>query len=156
MAGGIRALKNKNWLNCKQVGTPTDATTWWYDSTGQDDLGHAIFVDPVCGIRVGVHLLAKYQIDDNLKTILDMISKWADKASGNDPDNYARFVGERLHILPTAPLSLFNADKKCTAPVTLSSMLSAMIEMEICEGFEVEIELMKRGIALDHYYRTKS
>ncbi|MGD9382204.1 MAG: structural protein P5, partial [Candidatus Thorarchaeota archaeon] len=57
----------------------------------------ACFENPIYGIRAQAMILLKYQKDYNLRTIRDIIDRYA-PATENSPDTYARYIAEALSV----------------------------------------------------------
>lgn len=76
----------------------------------QTDPAFWIFTKPMWGIRaIGVNFLS-YQRRDGLKTLRQMISKWA-PPEDNDTEAYIADVAKRTGIDPAAPVVLKNNDQ---------------------------------------------
>src|SRR5687768_11671502 len=111
-------IQNKNYLNVKNGASP------WMDADGKesktDSRGHAIFSDPSYGIRAGILLLRTYFFKHNLRTIAEILSRWAPATDTigslpggpmNSPLEYSNFVAGRMRISHNEKLDIFNADK---------------------------------------------
>lgn len=162
-------IRNKNYLNVKNGQSP------WLDAggreSGTDSRGHAIFTDPAWGIRAGILLLRVYYFKHNLRTIAEILSRWA-PASGtvgdlpdgpqNSPHDYSTFVSARMRIGYNAPLQLFNEDKTVRDISRLKDLFFAMAAFEIGKlgtgpgaqffkvpeaEFNAGLELVQPGIA---------
>lgn len=74
---------------------------------GADPEGHAIFETPQHGAQAMDSLLDTYG-RKGMKTVRDVVSRWAPASDGNDPDAYAKFVANGGD--PDAPIDLANPD----------------------------------------------
>ena len=95
-------IRNNNYLNVKNGKDP------WQDAGGRpsrtDGRGHAVFTDPAYGVRAGIILLRSYFFKHNLRTIAEILSRWAPatdtvgslpNAPRNSPLEYSTFVSGR-------------------------------------------------------------
>src|SRR5688500_10842783 len=98
-------IKNKNYLNVKNGRSP------WIDAGGKksktDSRGHAVFTDPAYGVRAGIMLLRTYFFTHNLRTIAEILARWAPATDTigsvpggpkNSPLEYSTFVAGRMGI----------------------------------------------------------
>lgn len=70
----------------------------------------AIFASRVMGWRaLGVCLLT-YQRSHGLRTVAQIIGRWAPPADNNNTDSYVNFVCDHMGVTPNAPLDLGNAE----------------------------------------------
>ena len=69
-----RELRNNNYLNLKNGSYP------WMDANGKDreliHRVHAVFTDPVYGVRAGILLLRTYFFTYNLRTVAENLACW--------------------------------------------------------------------------------
>lgn len=137
-------LKHKNYLNLKQGSTP------WLDAggkdSGRDSKGHAIFKDPVYGIRAGILQLRAYFFRHNRRTVAEILERWAPAsdtigslpgAPHNSPREYSIFVAGRLGISYNQKLEIFDDDQSLGNLSQLRDLFFAMAAFEIGGGFEV-------------------
>ena len=83
-----RGIRNNNPGNLKK----TD-TKWQGLSTEQTDGEFFVFQSPIYGIRALARVLISYQVKHGLRTIRQIISRWA-PATENDTEGYVRAVCE--------------------------------------------------------------
>ena len=142
--GGSRGIDNRNPFNVKQVPTK------WKGSIGEDADGHAIFGHEVYSARAVMRDLADDFLNDDKRTLRGLFADYAPKAAGNDPDDYARFVAKRIGRNPDEKLRLFrpNGATNDFDSGLLLPILMAMVEMEICAGYQVPVEILNSGMAL--------
>ncbi len=147
-------IKNNNYLNVKN-----DLNDPWMDATGKpsksDSQGHAVFTDPASGVRAGILLLRTYFRTHQLKTPLEIISRWApadDLDSNGQPKNeptaYAVFVAEKIGVGINQKLELFNTDGTIDNAGQLKDLFYAMAAMEVGGGFKVPDKVFKEGLEL--------
>jgi len=144
MAKRTLGILNKNPLNVKQV------PSLWDGSTGQDEYGHAIFIDNIYGIRAAVRTLANMFRAGN-RTVAEIIAQWApanDPQANNDPLGYAGFVSRKMGIPADTNLDLFTVEGKLKQRSVLYLMIAAMIEFENFRGYMLPLETLSSGIAL--------
>jgi murein DD-endopeptidase MepM/ murein hydrolase activator NlpD len=156
-------IKNKNYLNVKNGASP------WLDTGGKnsktDSRGHAIFTDPAYGIRAGILLLRTYFFTHNLRTIAEILARWAPStdtigslpgAPQNSPLEYSQFVSGRMGIGYNQRLEIFNEDKSIGNVGQLRDLFFAMAAYEVGGGFKVPVgefnaalEIVQPGIKTD-------
>ncbi|MBY0275555.1 peptidoglycan DD-metalloendopeptidase family protein [Candidatus Binatia bacterium] len=149
------AIKNKNYLNVKNGDDP------WMDVGGKpsktDPKGHAVFSDPVYGIRAGLLLLRTYFLKHDRRTILAILSRWAPATDTigsqpgnphNEPSQYALFVAQRMGISQTQKLALFRDDKTVDDLGQLRALFAAMAAYEVGGGFVVPVAELDAGLEL--------
>lgn len=148
-------IRNKNYLNIKNGSSP------WMDAGGKnsetDSRGHAIFTDPAYGIRAGIMLLRRYYFTHNLRTIAEILARWAPAsdtigslpgAPPNSPLDYSTFVAGRMGIGFNDRLDIFNDDQTIGNIARLRGLFLAMSEYEIGGGFKVPVEEFNAGLEL--------
>ncbi len=157
-------IRNKNYLNVKNGSSP------WLDAGDRnsetDSRGHAVFTDPAYGIRAGILLLRVYYFKHGLRTIAEILSRWAPATDTigslpdgppNSPLDYSIFVAARMGIGYNEKLDLFNEDDKTIRNIArLRALFFAMAAYEIGGGFKVPedefnagLELVQQGIIAD-------
>lgn len=147
MASGV---KRNNYLNVKGKG--------WRGQVGNDSRGHAIFPKPEWGIRAGIVLLRTYWFTHNLRTIAQILSRWAPVtdtigslpgAPKNSPREYSEFVSKRMGgISPNEKLKLFHPDRSLCDVRQLKALFEAMAAYEIGGGFDVPDQEFERALYL--------
>ena len=148
-------IRNKNYLNVKNGSSP------WMDAgekeSKTDSRGHAIFTDPAYGIRAGIMLLRSYYFKHNLRTVAEILARWAPAsdtvgslpgAPPNSPIDYSTFVAGRMGIGFNDRLDIFNEDKTIGNIARLRALFFAMSEYEIGNGFKVPVEEFNAGLEL--------
>ncbi len=146
-------IKNNNYLNVKNTSDP------WMDAGGKrsktDSRGHAVFTDPAYGVRAGILQLRAYFLTHKLRTIIDILSRWAPTSDtvgsiagndANDPTGYALFVAKRMGIAHNKKLELFNDDKTIDNVGQLRGLFFAMAAFEIGGGFKVPDKDFNTGL----------
>jgi hypothetical protein len=116
-----------------------------------------VFTDPAYGVRAGILLLRTYCFKHNLRTIAEILSRWA-PASGtigdipggppNSPQEYSAFVSVRMRIGYNEKLELFNEDKSIRDISRLKGLFFAMAEFEIGNNFKVPEQEFNAGLEL--------
>jgi murein DD-endopeptidase MepM/ murein hydrolase activator NlpD len=148
-------IRNNNYLNVKNGADP------WLDAGGKpsktDERGHAVFTDPAYGVRAGIVLLRSYFFRHNLRTIAEILARWAPASDTvgslpggpkNSPLEYSTFVAGRLGIGFNDKLDIFKADKTVGNIARLRALFSAMAEYENGSGFKVPEEVFHDGLEL--------
>ena len=101
--------------------------TWQGLAPTQPDPDFCTFVDAEHGIRALCLILLNYQRIDSLKTVRQMINRWAPPADHNDTSAYVSFVAGRMGVDPDAGVSMMD-------PTTLRACAAAIIAQE-CAGY---------------------
>ena len=135
--------RNKNFLNIKN--NPDNP---WNGSIGTDRQGHAIFDDPVYGIRAAIINLRSYWFIHERRTILAIIERWAPEDAGNNPIQYADFVSSRLGVDKTNVLNLFDEERSIKDKNQLEKLIKAMAEYENYNGFQIPDGLFEQALVL--------
>lgn len=145
--------RNKNPLNLKWSGSVWKGLA----PDRKDSRNHLIFTDPTYGWRAGIINLRSYWTKHNLKTIHQIMSRWAPVtdtigslpgAAPNDPSAYSRFVAERVGVGPHDRLSIFDSKGKIKNAEQLKRLVSAMAVYENGHHYVVVDEELDGGIAL--------
>lgn len=116
-----RGFRNNNPLNIRK------GSKWKGLSPVQGDKSFCVFTSMRYGIRAAIYLLLKYYNKYNLRTLYEIISRWAPNCE-NDTWNYCKLVALELHIpikyIPTLDLNLpYDTER-------LYDLLCAMIYVE--------------------------
>ncbi len=148
-------INNKNYLNLKQVNPP------WLDAgnknSGRDTKGHAIFSDPVWGIRAGIIQLRSYFFRHNRRTVAEILERWAPSsdtigslpgAPPNSPQEYSNYVAGRMGISYNNRLGIFDDDQTIGNIAQLRELFFAMSAYEIGDGFKVPVSEFNAGLEL--------
>ena len=147
--------RNNNDLNLKNGPSP------WLDADGKDsrtdDRGHAIFKDPAFGVRAGLLQLRIYYFTHQLRTIAQILARWAPAsdtvgslpgAPQNSPREYSTFVAGRMGVDFNQRLDLFHDDKTISNLAQLRDLFLAMAAFEIGSSFKVPPEDFTKGVEL--------
>ena len=144
----IPGIVNRNPFNIKNE-NPADP---WEGSIGVDEKGHCIFVDPIYAVRAACRDAAR-KITHGKNTFRMFFAAYAPAADGNKPLGYAAFIASRLRhhfsgLTMDTPLTLFDTEGQVIDRFQLALFLSAMAEMELFNGYELETSALASGIAL--------
>ena len=151
MINGVRGLVNNNPLNVK-VNPGVDT---WEGQIGHDDLGHAIFSDPVFSVRACLITMANYQRRGK-HTLRQIFETYAPESDGNQPNRYAAFVGKRVGLDIDVQVKLFSdEDGRIWNKDFMKRFIAAMLEMEVFAGYQLSEETILSGIAYYEYSRCK-
>lgn len=115
------ARQNRNYLNIKKLSNGGR----WEGQIGVDKHQHVIFSHPAFSVRAGAIILKNYEKKHGIKTIKDMIHRFAE---GNR-EQYIKFVCDWLNVHPTQKISLTK---------NLHRILPAMIKFETGEDVGIE------------------
>lgn len=126
VTGGGVYVMNRNVRNNNPLNIEYNRANDWRGQTGNDGR-FAVFDTVENGFRAAAKILHRYQSAYGLRTIREIIHRWAPPAE-NDSDQYAQFVAERLGIDADASLSLAGDD------YTTAKMMLAMADMEGAKG----------------------
>lgn len=140
-------IRNRNPLNVKGK--------VWRGATGVDGRGHAIFDSPALGTRAAIRLLRTYWTKHRLRTVPEILSRWAPSsdtvgslpgAPPNSPREYAVFVLKRLPgQAANEDLRTFNeSGTRVRDKVQLRALLAAMARYEL--GQEAPVAWLQTGI----------
>ncbi len=112
-----RGLRNNNPGNLRRTTDP-----WQGLAETQTDLEFFVFKSPVYGIRALARVLIAYQDDHNLRTIRQIIGRWA-PVSENDTVAYIRAVSEETDFAPDVVLDMHKYEQ-------LKAIVTAIIQHE--------------------------
>ncbi|MGY5707388.1 structural protein [Vibrio cincinnatiensis] len=131
---GPRGYRNNNPLNIR-VGND-----WQGESLDKTDGEFEQFISPEYGFRAGAKVLKNYQRLYNLKTVRQIIGRWA-PSNENDTSNYVNFVARELGVSPDAQINVLSDGS------TLARLMLAMSVMECGRGW-FTVEQSVEGVAL--------
>lgn len=146
-------IRNKNLLNVKKL----ENGDVWRFVIGYDDKKHAIFPTYAKGLRAGLRVLRTYWLTHKLRTIYDIVYRWAPPtdtigsrpgATPNNPNYYASFVSERMGIGSWVTLSTFDADGDVKNADQLYALVSAMVDLENGGKLELPREVFDEAVRL--------
>lgn len=141
-------VRHRNPLNVKAPNTD-----YWRHQVGRDTRGHAIFGDAEWGVRAGIVLLRTYWTKYHLRTVAEILARWAPVtdtvgslpgAPKNSPREYAEFIERRSGLRPMQSLQLFDTRGEIRNRAQLAALVVAMAEFEIGAGFQLD-----RGVVAD-------
>ena len=136
-------VNNCNPLNVKQMADPKN---FWDGSRGEDAYEHAIFVDPIYGVRAACRCLAKKALE--CSTWRKLFESYAPPSDGNDPATYAAFVARAVSSHSDGKVELFDLRGRIIDRNRLYLTLAAMIEFENFAGYELSASVIRSGIAM--------
>ena len=110
-----RGIRNNNPGNIRISGDD-----WLGLSPTQPDPEFFTFSDPVYGLRAMAKILLKYQRKYGLKTVAQMISRWAPPGE-NDTESYVLAVAKAIGVDPDQPIDL------TTAPAHFADVIDAIV-----------------------------
>lgn len=123
-----RGIRNNNPLNIR-IGN-----RWEGESPHPTDTEFEQFVSMEYGVRAAFILLRRYIKRYHLRTIWDIISRWA-PSTENNTNKYARFVSEKMGISVCDVLD-------CTNRFQMVNLVCAMAQYE--NGQQIDRELVER------------
>ena len=112
-----RGIRNRNPGNIRK-----SRDRWKGLAPLQTDPAFFVFETPILGIRAMAVILRNYRRRHRLKTLAQIIARWA-PASENDADGYAAAVSKAMGIGPRAQLDLSDG-------ATLRALIAAIIRHE--------------------------
>lgn len=115
-----RGFRNNNPLNIRK------GSKWRGLSSVQSDKSFCVFTSMRYGIRAGMYLLLRYYNQYHLRTIYDIISRWAPR-NENDTLSYCRQVARELGV---AEKHIDVFDLELSDWSNLYDLISAMIYVE--------------------------
>ncbi|EJV1365820.1 structural protein [Pseudomonas aeruginosa] len=98
-----RGIRNFNPGNIRH----TKGTRWQGMSANQNDSAFVQFTGPQWGIRAIARTLITYQDKHALRTIRQIISRWA-PPSENNTESYIRQVAARVGVAPDARIDVYD------------------------------------------------
>lgn len=130
-----RGVRNNNPGNLER-----NKTVWQGMAEDQSDERFVTFASPEYGIRAMARVLKNYGRRHGLRTVEQIISRWA-PASENQTDSYIQHVSQELQVSPTELLNLDDPD-------LLGRLIRAIIQHENGAS-PYDDETIARGIALE-------
>jgi hypothetical protein len=149
-----KGIAHQNPLNVKN--NPNDE---WKGSIGSDEDGHAIFIDPIYSVRAGTRILArKWEVGK--RNLYQICESYAPEADGGHPMEYAKFVAERISLLPhhiyeIGLLNFFRDDRRINNWVQLQRTFHAMAEFENFTNYDLCTHTIQSGMAFYEYDLTQ-
>jgi len=123
-----RGLRNNNPGNIRR------GEAWQGMAPVQSDAEFVTFESPVWGIRAMNRILSTYYHTYGLKTVRDIISRWAPPAE-NDTPSYINAVANDMGVSPTATLRLPEQAPALTAAIIHhENGLQPYSEQTVAEG----------------------
>jgi len=113
---GVSDMKNTRGERNNNPGNIRLSAANWQGKVAGEDAAFETFTDPQSGIRAMAKLLKTYQTKYNLRTVRQIIYRWA-PASENNTESYVRSVAGAMGVGPDDVISLAN-DAVLTALVT--------------------------------------
>lgn len=97
-----RGLRNHNPGNIKRSGIAWQglAAAGEMNAEQQAERTFEVFRGPWWGIRAMARILLTYQRKYHLKTVREIITRWAPGEDNNDPDGYAAYVADYMNVHP--------------------------------------------------------
>ncbi|QNH77811.1 structural protein [Pseudomonas protegens] len=117
-----RGIRNFNPGNIRHV----KGTRWQGMSANQNDTAFVQFTGPQWGIRAIARTLITYQDKHGLRTIRQIIGRWA-PPNENNTESYIRQVATRLGVSPDARIDVYDYR-------TMRSLVEAIIRHENGSG----------------------
>ena len=115
-------------------------THWIGQATDQPDPSFVAFTDPVYGIRACARILLNYGRLHGLKTIREIVTRWAPAEDNNDVEAYVDDVAQRMGVGPDDVLDLENSPR-------LRELVSAIIKHE--NGAQpYTLDVLSRGVSM--------
>lgn len=106
-----RGIRNKNPGNIRH-----SAAFTWRGELPPDADNFCRFSDPAMGLRALIIIFHNYQEIHHLRSIQDMIGRWAPNTE-NDTTDYARYVAARCRVAPSDPFTFFTNWREFTRAV---------------------------------------
>lgn len=136
-----RGIRNNNPGNIRR----TDVQ-WQGLAESQNDESFLMFESPEYGVRAMARVLRNYQRRHNLKTVEQIIARWA-PVSENDTASYVQHVLQQLKLPPNSEIDLGNDD-------LLTRLIQVMIRHE--NGDSIDENTIRNGILLEKSSSTES
>ena len=108
--------------NCNPGNIDRNAIQWQGMAPVQKDPRFVVFVEPLYGIRAIGKVLLSYQEKHKLRTVRQIINRWA-PSSENNTDAYIEHVAERMGVGPDDPIDVHDPD-------TMEVLVRAIIKHE--------------------------
>lgn len=131
-----RGILNNNPGNIKEL--PGDKTQWVGERATDDDPIFEEFKTPEDGIRALGIILLNYRQKYGLRTIEQIIHRWAPPFDKNDTSSYVRHVAVRMGLRPSDEVNVENRD-----------ILSALVESIIAHensNYEYQKHVLTNGV----------
>ena len=95
-----RGIRNNNPGNIKDFGIPWEGLAADHERTPeqQKESTFCVFRGPHWGIRAMAIILRNYQKKHNLRTINQMMNRWAPKSDSNPIYQYTNYVAEKVGV----------------------------------------------------------
>ena len=129
-----RGVRNQNPGNIRKSKDP-----WQGLAREQPDKAFFTFKAPEWGIRALARVLITYQDDYDLRTVRQIITRWA-PPNENDTGAYVRAVADRMGVSPDRPLDVQRYDHLCP-------LVAAIIHHENA-GYRYPQAVVDKGLAL--------
>jgi len=107
VANVVRGLRNNNPGNIREA--PGGGDAWRGERATDDDPAFEEFVDMRDGVRAALVVFRNYQSRYGLRSIADLIARWAPPAE-NDTPAYVASVARRVGVPPNVPINLRDRD----------------------------------------------
>lgn len=120
-----RGIRNNNPLNIR-IGN-----AWLGEVAKPTDKEFEQFVSPLYGLRAGFIILRRYIERYDLRTVDEIISRWA-PASENNTENYVRQVCEIAKLHRSDELSFSDSEK-------MIALVDAMVQVENGDSLPISI-----------------
>lgn len=106
-----RGIRNNNPGNVR-IGSPWQGLSEVSEMTDfqAQETQFCVFLEPEWGLRVIGLLLKKYQADYRLKSIRDIVARWAPTTDNNNVETYSNFLARALSVTPDEEIDLANKD----------------------------------------------
>lgn len=116
-----RGIRNNNPGNIRE--NPGDKTQWVGERATDDDPIFEEFTTPEAGIRALTRVLLNYQTKYGLRTVRQLINRWA-PSNENNTDSYVKVVAKAANLGPDDAIDLY------AKPNELQMIVTAIIKHE--------------------------
>ncbi len=131
-----RGIRNNNPGNLRK------GDDWRGLSEEQSDPSFCVFVGPLWGLRALARVLLNYQRKRGLRTIAEIIGRWA-PSNENDTAAYIAAVAGHLHVAPKSPLDL---EDRCTLFLFVEAIVRRENGVQPYGGDIIQAALTAAGI----------